>query len=233
MRRHGVAPVAATAHNRATAKWRTAVMPKAGVKYGPRIKGPDYEQIAKEAETVALTALGLRPERPEDLIVSARPDDLVVKAAEAVRQADAEIALYQGERDRALAHLWFYEQRLGLAKTVGLSPMGYRRNLAATVFGDKTHPLPDAETNEDLIRFAEEAGVERVQDAETKLLEAAPIVHAARARREVAVRVMQAAVLALSQPPYEWSPEQIAEHAGVSRTLAYQHRTAARKRYGL
>lgn len=208
-------------------------MPKAGIKYGPRIKGPDYTQIAKDAETTALKALGLNPERPEDLIARVRPDDLVVKAAEVVRQADAEIALYQGERDRALAHLWFYEQRLGLAGTVGLSPLGYRRNLAATVFGNKNHPLPDAETNDELIRFAEEAGVERVENAEAKLLEAAPIVYAARARRDVAVRFMQEAVLALSQPPYDWSPDRIAEHAGVSRTLAYKQRAAARKRHGL
>lgn len=208
-------------------------MPKAGINYGPRIKAPDYAQIAKDAETAALKALGITAERPEDLVAKVRPDELVVKAAEVVRQADAEIALYQGERDHALAHLWFYEQRLGLSNTVGLSRMGYRRNLAATLFGDKNRPLPDVTTNNALIRCARKAGLEPVENAEEKLLETAPIVHAARVRREVAVRFMQEAVLALSLPPYEWSPDRIAEHAGVTRTLVYQHRTTAGKRHGL
>ncbi|MEU5748181.1 hypothetical protein ABZ804_21915 [Streptomyces sp. NPDC047726] len=204
-------------------------MPKGGLKYGKRIAAPDYAQIAEDAKKSVMQSLDIK--KPEDL-VSKRPDDLVVKAADVVRQADAEIAVYIGERDQALAHLWFYEQRLGLARTSGLALMGYRHALAKLMFGDKTHPLPDVPTNEQLVRAAEEAGIERVDDAEAQLLKAAPIVYAARKRRTLAVGYMQEAVFALSEPPYGWTPERIAEHAGVARELVYQQRAAARKRHG-
>lgn len=206
-------------------------MPKAGINYGKRIKAPNYTQIAEDAKTAVLEALGL--ERPEDLVAKARPDDLVVKAAEVLRQADAEIAAYLEERDQALAQLWFYEQRLGLAGSAGLTNMGYRHALARLMFGDKRHPLPDAESNEALVQAAEAAGIQHVENAEEKLLETAPIVYAARARRDVAVRYMQEAVLALSQEPYNWTPEKIAEHSGEPRDRIYKQRAAARKRHGM
>jgi hypothetical protein len=211
-------------------------MPKAGITYGPRITAPDYEQIGRDAERQVLDALGLGSldtERPQDLVAKARPDNLVAKAAEVLQQADAELAAYLGDRDRALAHLWFYEQRLGLSKTVGLTNIGFRQILAKMMVGDKRGALPANLSNEELVRAAEAAGIERVENAEAKLLETAPIVFAARTRRDVAVRYMQEAVLALSQEPYGWSPDRIAEHAGVHRDLIYKQRRTARKRHGM
>ncbi|MGP4046868.1 hypothetical protein [Streptomyces sp. 2A115] len=205
-------------------------MPKAGITYGPRIQAPDYAQIDETAEQEVLKGLGLR--RPEDL-VAARPDGLLVKAWGIVEQADAELGAYLDERDRALAHLWFYEPRLGLARTAGLSTMGYRGAIARVVYGDKKHPLPEVQSNEVLAKLGKELRVKHVKDAEKKLLEVAPIVYAARARRELAVRFMQEAVFALSQEPYGWTPERIAEHVGVHRDLIYKQRAAARKRHGL
>ncbi|GHH22283.1 hypothetical protein [Streptomyces lanatus] len=205
-------------------------MPKAGITYGPRIQAPDYAQIDETAEQEVLKGLGLQ--RPEDL-VAARPDGLVVKAWGIVEQADAELGAYLDERDRALAHLWFYEPRLGLARTAGLSTMGYRGAIARVVYGDKKHPLPEVQSNEALAKLGKELRVKQIKDAEAKLLEVAPIVYAARARRELAVRFMQEAVLALSQEPYGWTPDQIAEHVGVHRDLIYKQRAAARKRHGL
>lgn len=205
-------------------------MPKAGIKYGKRIAAPDYPRIAKDAEKSVMQALGIA--RSEDLVAK-QPADLVVKAAEVVRQADAEIAVHIDERDQALGHLWFYEQRLGLAPTAGLTAMGYRQALAKLMFGDKKHSLPDVPSNEELVQAAEEAGIPRVDNAEQQLLETAPIVYSARERRNLAVRFMQEAVFALSQEPYGWKPEKIAEHAGVTRDLVYHHRAAARKRRGL
>ncbi|SEE82372.1 hypothetical protein SAMN05216483_6662 [Streptomyces sp. 2131.1] len=206
-------------------------MPKAGKTYGPRIPAPNYAQIKKDSKDEVLKKLGL--ERPEDA-VHVRPEDLIVKAAGIVAQADAEIALHLDERDQALAHLWFYEQRLGLAATVGLGNMGYRQALATVMFGNKkhVHELPTG-NGEELIQAAEAAGIERVEGAEEKLLEAAPIVFAARARRDLAVRFMQEAVFALSEQPYGWKPEKIAEHADVERNLIYKQRAAARRRRGL
>lgn len=206
-------------------------MPKANKNYGPRIPAPNYDQISEDAERQVLKELGL--ERPEDA-VHARPEDLIVKAAGILAQADAEIALHLDERDQALAHLWFYEQRLGLAATAGLGNMGYRQALATVMFGNKkhVHELPTG-SGEELVQAAEAAEIERVDGAEEKLLEAAPIVYAARARRDVAVRFMQEAVFALSEKPYGWKPEKIAEHAGVERSLIYKQRAAARRRRGL
>lgn len=206
-------------------------MPKAGRTYGPRIPAPNYAQIGKDAERQALKELGL--DRPEDA-VHARPEDLIVKAGDILAQADAEVALHIDERDQALAHLWFYEQRLGLAKTVGLGNMGYRQALATMMFGSKehVHDLPTG-SGEELAQAAEAAGIERVENAEQKLLKTAQVVHAARARRDVALRFMQEAVFALSQAPYNWTPEKIAEHAGVDRKLIYKRRAAARRRHGL
>jgi hypothetical protein len=206
-------------------------MPKANKKYGPRIPAPNYDQISEDARQQVLKELGL--ERPENA-VRARKEDLVVKAAHILEQADAEIALHLDERDQALAHLWLYEQRLGLAKTVGLTPQRYRQVLSTVLFGNKhhVHELPTG-SGEELAQAAEAAGIKRVENAEEKLLKSAPIVHAARTRRDFAVLFMQDAVLDLSEKPYDWTPDQIAEHAGVDRSLIYKQRAAARKRRGM
>ncbi|MFD3309365.1 hypothetical protein [Streptomyces sp. NPDC058656] len=206
-------------------------MPKAGRIYGPRIPAPDYAQIRETSERRVLEGLSL--ERPEDS-VHARPEDLVVKAAAIVGQADAEVALHLDERDHALAHLWFYEQRLGLAKTAGLGNMGFRQALATVMYGSKkhVHELPTG-SGEELAQAAEAAGIKRIENAEEQLLKTAPIVYAAWARREIAVRIMQEAVFALSKAPYDWTPEEIAKHAGVGRGLIYKQRAAARRRHGL
>ncbi|MGX1268030.1 hypothetical protein [Streptomyces phaeoluteigriseus] len=205
-------------------------MPKAGISYGPRIKAPDYDQIVEAATTSVMQTFGVK--RPEDF-VGKRPEDLLVKASEIVRQADAEMALHIDERDEALAHLWFYDPRLGLARTAGLSTMGYRGAIARVIYGDKKHALPEVQSNEELAKIGKALKVKRVKDPEAQLLRAAPIVRAARTRRELAVRFMQEAVLALSRKPYDWKPEKIAEHAGVERELIYKQRATAAKRHGL
>ncbi|MFG2761521.1 hypothetical protein [Streptomyces wuyuanensis] len=195
-------------------------MPKAGFTYGKRIPGPDYAAITKAAQDEVM----------ESLAYIALPEDRVARAADIVRQADAEIALHVDERDQAVAHLWFYEQRLGLHRTIGVTPNAYREILSKAMFGDAKKPTPDAESQAELVKLAKQARIPRVEDAAEKVLKMAEVVAKARARREKAVRFMQDAVLALSQPPYDWSPEKIAEHAGVSRSLIYKQRTAARKR---
>jgi hypothetical protein len=147
-----------------------------------------------------------------------------------VRQADAEIALHVEDRNNAVASLWFYEQVLGLSNAIGVTPNAYREILSKAVFGDPTRQLPDIDSNEGLVAFAEQAGVPRIEGAADKVLEPARVVAAARARRKAAVRFMQEAVLALSEAPYDWTPDKIAEHAGVARSLIYKQRAAARKR---
>lgn len=205
-------------------------MPKAGITYGTRIKAPDYTEIGARAEKQVLEDLGLK--RGEDF-VNARPDRLVVKAARIVEQADVDLGAYLDERDQALAHLWFYDPRLGLARAAGLSTMGYRGAIARVVYGDKKHPLPKVESNEELARLGEELGVKHVEYPEATLLKTSQIVYAAHARRKKAVYFMQEAVLILSEPPFDWTPDKIAAHAGVERELIYKQRSAASNRRGL
>ncbi|WP_399553998.1 hypothetical protein [Streptomyces anulatus] len=238
----------------AQARKKTAVrfLPKYKMTYGPRIAPPDYAKIQKDAEDGVLKKLGpvARPDLPADQAVEAvgrpdsslalhlrqpggHPDMLVAQAAEVVRQADAEIALHLDERNDATASLWFYEQRMSLAKTIGVTPTAYREILSKSLLGDARKQLPTFETNKELVAFAKKQGVRHIPDAAEKILEPARIVAAARARRKAAVRFMQEAVLALSEKPYDWDPEKIADHAGVQRKLVYQQRAAARKRHGL
>lgn len=208
-------------------------MPKAGITYGPRITAPNYKQIAADAERQVLDALGLGSpdtEQPQHLVAKARPDNLIVKAAEVLQQADAELAAYIDSRNEALTHLWFYDPRLGLARTAGLSTMGYRSAIARAVYGEKTHPLPEVVSNEVLAKLGQELGVKRIENAAETLVETSKIVYAARTRRDIAVRYMQEAGLVLSEEPYGWSPERIAEHAGVHRDLIYKQRRTARLR---
>ncbi|MFE7072599.1 hypothetical protein ACFU96_21210 [Streptomyces sp. NPDC057620] len=202
-------------------------MPQPGIKYGEHIPGPDYDQIAKDAEKAVHKALGVA--RTEDLL-SRRPDDLVKKTAEILRQADAQIAVHLTERDEALAHLRYYEPHLGLHRTAGLSPIGFRNAVARVVVGNQKANLPDAPSNEGLAQLATELGVKRLDDPKAQLLEAAPIVAGAQNCREIAMRYLQQAVLALSEPPYAWSPQEIADHAELPRDTIYSVRRAARKR---
>ncbi|NML55115.1 hypothetical protein HHL19_35700 [Streptomyces sp. R302] len=202
-------------------------MPKAGITYGPRIQAPDYSAIAEQAKAALIEEIG---GRKKSGVIYIPPEDLLVRAAQIIEQADAELAVYLKERDQALAHLWFYEARLGLAASAGLTNRGYRFALSKLLFGDKNRELPTAGSSEELAEIGKALGVVRIEGAEQHLLKAAPLVHAAQTRRAEAVRFMQDAVLTLSKPPYEWSPEQIAERAGVDRKIIYKQRAAARKR---
>ncbi|MEU6462227.1 hypothetical protein [Streptomyces sp. NPDC046976] len=212
-------------------------MPKAGITYGPRIKAPDYKEIAKNAENAVLAEFEqIGVTKPVDIFTKkrkVRADDVAAKAAEIIRQADAEIGMYADARDQALAHLWFYEQRIGLGRSLGLTQTGYRGILAKALYGDKKHPLPAEESNEALIEAAKKEGLKVVDDAETKLVQTHQVVAAARARRQTAVPFMQEAVLALSLPPYNWTPDHIAEHTEIERSVIYKQRTAAAKRHNL
>ncbi|MFB6629972.1 hypothetical protein ACFCWY_08760 [Streptomyces sp. NPDC056362] len=203
-------------------------MPKAGVTYGPRIPAPDYAEIDKQAAEEAREALGLN--LPPQNLMTMGADEVFDRSSRIVTQANAELAMYLEERDQALAHFWFYEPRRFLAQTAGLSYMGLRGAITKLVYGDKKHPLPDVESNEELVRIGEELGVRRVKDAEEQLLNASKIVRAAHQHRKEAMPYMQQATLALSKAPYNWTPERMAEHAGVDRKLIYNMRTAALKR---
>ncbi|MEE1764353.1 hypothetical protein [Streptomyces sp. SP18BB07] len=194
-------------------------MPKAGITYSKKhIEKSNFAEIRKQVES----------DVKEELGAITRPDDRVERAANIIRQADAEIALHAEDRDKAVASLWFYEQVLGLAAATGVAQNAYREILSKVLYGDPKQASPAAASNEELVQIAKDAGLKRVDDADEKLPELARIVFTARARRAAAVVFMRKAALALSQEPYGWSVEKIAEHAGVGTKLIYQQQRTAR-----
>ncbi|MGW2550065.1 hypothetical protein [Streptomyces sp. NPDC001635] len=196
---------------------------RAGTYSKLKLEVPNYQELRADTERAVKDELG----------ELARPDDRVERAAHIIRQADAEIALHLPERDQMVASLWFYDHVLGLSKVIGVYPTAYREVLSKALHGDANEPLPrDGASLEDLTRIAEEHGVPRVANAAERLPEVARIVAMARARRAAAVPFMQDAALALSEDPYGWDGERIAEHAGVTTKLIWQHWAAARKRRG-
>ncbi|MFJ4772889.1 hypothetical protein ACIP88_27955 [Streptomyces uncialis] len=224
-------------------------MPKAGFTYGPRIPPPEpgYKQIAREAKKEVMDSLaglvefedavlphGSGEEATKTLVFKAAPAELLDKTVEIIRQADAELALDTDARDKAIASLWFYEQRIGLMKTVGItSPNHIQGILSKALTGNASNPSPSPDTAEQLEETAKKAGVAHIKDAADTVVPLAVAVARARARREIALFYSQEAVWLLSQPPYNWKPQRIADYAEVSRDLIYHHRRTAAKRRGL
>ncbi len=203
-------------------------MPKAGITYSKRkVEAPDYRALREREERAVKDELG----------ALARPDDRIERAADIIRQADAEIALHIDDRDKGVASLWFYEHVLGLAPAIDVTSTAYREILSKALYGidrrrtESGHyelrPVPDV-TGPELVKLAEEAGVPRVENAFEELPRLASVVSAARARRAAAVVFMRDAALALSEEPYGWSGEKIAKHAGVGTKLIWQQQRTAR-----
>ncbi|PNG22324.1 hypothetical protein [Streptomyces cahuitamycinicus] len=204
-------------------------MPKAGITYSTKkIDATDYKALREREEGAVKEELGR----------IARPDDRIERAAEIIRQADAEIALHLEDRDKAVASLWFFEHVKGLARTIGVTATAYREILSKAYYGGferrrtasghfELRPVPDVPGGE-LVKLAEEAGVPRVENASEDLPRLARVVAAARARRGAAVVFMREAALALMEEPYGWDAEKIAEHAGVGKKLIYQQTRTAR-----
>ncbi|MFG2986197.1 hypothetical protein ACGFYQ_33935 [Streptomyces sp. NPDC048258] len=197
-------------------------MPRRPGTYSNRkITAPDYASIRKAEEDAVKDTLG----------ALSRPDDRVERAAAIIRQADAEIAAHVGDRNAAVASLWFYERVLGLPKVLGVYPTAYREILAKALYGDAKRPLPpETLSTAEVAQLAEEAGVPHIEDAAEKLPELARIVAAAQARRKTAVPFMQEAAFALSEEPYGWDADRIASYAGVSRRLIWEQWDAVKKR---
>ena len=162
-------------------------MPKGTYAKG-RIEVPEHDLIKCQAEQAVRNTLDA---------VRRRPHDRAKKAAEIIRQADAELATHVNCRNTAAASLWFYERVLGLAFILGVNPNAYREILAKALTGDPKGRLPNSLGIEELARLAAKAGVPKIEDAAQKLPELSRIVAAARARRQAAMPFLQDAALAL------------------------------------
>lgn len=196
-------------------------MPRIANRLG--LKVPDYENLRREAREATQNELAERH----------RLDDRIELAAHIIRQADAEIALHADDRNTALASLYLYDHYEGtqLGLMAGVTKNGVRFILAQVVHGNSRQLLPPRMTEEEMTELAREFNVPHITNSPgQKLRSAGIIIETANARRGVAVTAMQDASLALQETGT--SLADIADKAGVSRKLVWQHVAAARKRRG-
>ena len=215
-------------------------MPRIAKKFALTV--PDYAAIRKAADTVVRNELG----------AIARPDDRIERAANIIRQADDEIALYVDDRNQAIASLYFYDLYEGahLGQLVGIGPKNaVREVLSRVAYGNSKKPLPPRMTDKELRAFAKKMNVPHLVPEEPdqalrlgveaakahqevtvgrELREAGKIIETAKACRNAAVVFMRTAALALSEEPYNWDGPRIAEHAGVTKKLIWQQQRTAR-----
>ncbi|MCD9904568.1 hypothetical protein LUR56_39840 [Streptomyces sp. MT29] len=182
---------------------------------------PDYEQIREDARRTVRRELAERT----------RLDNRIELAAHIIRQADAEIALHADERNSALASLFLHDHYEGtqLGLMAGVTKNAVRGILGQVVYGNSRETLPPRMTEEEMTALAREHEVPHItKDAGGKLRAAGIVVETAKVRRAESVTTMQDATLALQETGQ--SLVEIANAAGVSRKLAWQHVKAARQR---
>ncbi|WP_435244282.1 hypothetical protein [Streptomyces sioyaensis] len=189
---------------------------------------PDHEKIRDDATRKVEKELG----------VIARPDDRFKRACEIVQQADLEIAAHAEERNQAALSLWFYDGVRGLDKVLGILPNAYTEMRRIALHGDKKATInPGGDLNarmnaEERRAAAEKAGVPHIEDAADRLPSLAATVSAAAARRKAAMPFLQDAALVLTEDPYEWSTDRIAELGGVTPKYVRDVKNAAKRRRG-
>lgn len=79
---------------------------------------------------------------------------------------------------------------------------------------------------------AEKAGVLHIEDAADRLPTLAATVSVATARRKAAMPFLQDAALVLTEEPYEWTTDRIAELGDVTPKYARDAKNAAKRRRG-
>ncbi|MGI5337719.1 hypothetical protein ACQEVS_10120 [Streptomyces sp. CA-181903] len=170
---------------------------------------PDHKALRAEATSQVKEELGM----------IARPDDRFKRACEIVQQADLEIAAHVEDRNDAAMSLWFYDGVRGLDGVLGVTHSAYNQMRRLALRGDRNLPINEGGdlglkmSAEERAAAAEAAGVPRVErdDAADRLPALAAIVSVATARRKAAMPFLREAALTLTEDPYDWSTERIAE----------------------
>lgn len=189
---------------------------------------PDHATLRTEAEREVKDELGK----------IARPDDRFKRACEIVQQADLEIAAHAEERNQAALSLWFYDGVRGLDKVLGVLPNAYSEMRRIALHGDKKATinlggdLNTRMTAEQRQAAAEEAGVLHIEDAADRLPSLSATVSVATARRKAAMPFLQDAALVLTEEPYEWTTDRIAELGDVTQKYVRDVKNAAKRRRG-
>ncbi|MEU8540848.1 hypothetical protein AB0C52_12825 [Streptomyces sp. NPDC048717] len=185
---------------------------------------PDHAQLRADA-TKAVT---------EELGQLARTDDRFKRACEIVQQADLEITAHSEERNQATLSLFFYDGVRGLGKVLGMLPNAFRQMRTMALHGERNASLLTADDErmsaEERRTAAKEAGLPYVEDAAERLPELSETVSVATARRKAALPFLQDAALALTEEPYSWPTDKIAELGGVTPKYARDVKNKAARR---
>ncbi|MFI1012611.1 hypothetical protein [Streptomyces sp. NPDC020965] len=189
---------------------------------------PEHRTLRAGAERLVKDELG----------AITRPDDRFKRACEIVQQADLEIAAHVEERNQAALSLWFYEGVRGLDKVLGILPNAYNEMRRIALHGDKKatiNPGGDLSarmTADERRAAAEKAGVPRVEGAAERLPSLSATVSVAAARRKTAMPFLQDSALALTEEPYGWTTDRIAELGDVTPKYVRDVKNVAKRRRG-
>ncbi|MFE3139681.1 hypothetical protein [Streptomyces scopuliridis] len=189
---------------------------------------PEHKTLRAEAERLVKDEVG----------AIARPDDRFKRACEIVQQADLEIAAHAEERNQAAMSLWFYDGVRGLDKVLGILPNAYNEMRRIALHGDKKATInPGGDLNarmtaEERRAAAKKAGVLHIKDAADRLPSLSATVSVATARRKAAMPFLQGSALALTEEPYEWTTDRIAELGDVTPKYVRDVKNAAKRRRG-
>ncbi|WP_031102388.1 hypothetical protein [Streptomyces sp. NRRL S-146] len=186
---------------------------------------PDHKTLRADAERQVKDELGQIP----------RPDDRFKRACEIVQQADLEIAAHAEERNEAAMSLWFYDGVRGLANVLGMLPNAYRQMRRIALYGERNAPLTiddERMSAEERQAAAKKAGLPHIKDAADRLPSLAATVSVATARRKTAMPFLQDAALALTEEPYGWATDRIAELGDTTPKYVRDVKNAAKRRRG-
>lgn len=176
-------------------------------------KPVDFDDIRDKAEQEI---------RAEFAALKVTPEQRLARAAEAVDQAEDEMALLKDERDQAVASLAFYTTARAINYGAGLSREGVKRILERALGLPRFAKLPPRAEQPAAARAA---GVPFVEDAAEQLPKIAAVYEAAAARRHAAIAIRTEAMRALAAHPYNpdgWSLTRLAE--AIGRDVAAVHR---------
>jgi hypothetical protein len=168
---------------------------------GP-MERPDFPEIRRTATEEI---------RAEFASTAVSPEDRLRRAADAVDQAEDEMAGLLPERDQALASLAFFTTARAAYHSAGLSRQGMRRVLERALGLERGAALPRREEQPTAARAA---GVQFVANAAEELPQIATVYEAAAARRTAAIEIRTAAIRALNAEPYGWTQPRLAEAIG-------------------
>ncbi|MFD7288486.1 hypothetical protein [Streptomyces sp. NPDC059863] len=155
-----------------------------------------------------------------------------------MQPADLEVAAHAEERNQAAMSLWFYDGVRGLDKVLGILPNAYNELRRPALHGDRKatiNPGGDLKarmTAEERRAAAKKADVLHITDAADLLPSLSATVSVAAARRKAAMPFLQDSALALTEEPYEWTTDRIAELGDVTPKYVRDVKNAARRRRG-